>query len=78
MSKEKPTQKERVLEALEKSGASGVTTIEMMTGGLGEPILRGASRVDELRQQGNNIVTVPLANRTARYVLAKFLEEAEQ
>ena len=63
------TQKERVLEALIKSGESGVTTIEMMTGGLGEPILRGASRIDELRQQGHNIETIKLKNRTARYVL---------
>ena len=65
------TQKDRVLKALERSGAFGVTTVDAASGVLGEPILRLAARIDELRQEGHVIKTVTLKNRTARYVLVK-------
>jgi hypothetical protein len=63
------TQKERILKALRAAGERGVTTVDMVNGSLGEPILRGAARIEELRDEGFAIKTVKLKNRTARYVL---------
>jgi hypothetical protein len=63
------TQKERILKALRIAGERGVTTVDMVNGSLGEPILRGAARIEELRDEGFAIKTVKLKNRTARYVL---------
>lgn len=68
------TQKERILKALRAAGERGVTTVDMVNGSLGEPILRGAARIEELRDEGFAIKTLKLKNRTARYVLVMSTE----
>jgi len=72
------TQKERILKALRAAGERGVTTVEMVNGSLGEPILRGAARIEELRDEGFAIKTLKLKNRTARYVLVMSSQPASR
>jgi hypothetical protein len=71
-------QKERILKALRTAGEQGVTTVDMVSGALGEPILRGAARIEELRDEGYAIKTVKLKNMTARYVLVMSSQPASR
>lgn len=66
------TQRARVLTALRRRGADGITAADFLPPVVidgGPPILRLPSRVDELRQAGHRITTRRSANRLARYVL---------
>lgn len=72
MSRRQPSQRERVLAALRRAGAEGVSTTDFLPPDVidgGQPILRVPSRVDELRQRGHDIETVRQRSGVARYVL---------
>lgn len=66
----RPTQAQRVLDALRRAGERGIVTIDFLAPTIdgGAPILRLPSRIDELRQRGHVIDTVQ-KRPVARYVL---------
>ena len=66
------TQRERILAALRKAGPSGLTQVDFLrfpTPDGGSPITRVAARVQELRDEGYEILSSGTRDRCALYVL---------
>jgi hypothetical protein len=65
------TQRDRVLAALRRAGPQGVGQVDIVTGRIDgrAAILRGPSRINELRAAGFAIETKRESDGTARYVL---------
>lgn len=77
--RKKPSQLQRVLDALRRAGERGVVTVDFLAPTIDgrEPILRLPSRIDELRQRGHAIETVQ-KRPVARYVLRRDAEASRE
>jgi hypothetical protein len=70
MSAPRRSQKAGTLAELERRGAGGLSSVEMVGGAVdGRPILNYCGRIEELRRDGHRIETAREPNGTARYVL---------
>ena len=63
--KTKPTQNQRIIQALRRAGALGITSTDM----IGMRIYKYSSRIAELRQDGYNIVATREKGTLWRYNL---------